>query len=65
MKRLNKSQTTTMFGDYRTARERYELGRTGIAKLAEAAGARVTIGRSVRYDLRKMDRYLEEHSAIE
>lgn len=54
-----------MFGDYRTARERYELGRTGIAKLAEAAGARVTIGRSVRYDLRKMDRYLEEHSAIE
>lgn len=43
-----------------TAKARYQVGRKSIDKLAQAAGARVTIGSCVRYNLKRMDQFLDD-----
>lgn len=44
------------------AQGRYNLGARSIRELAEKANARIQIGRSVRYNFRRMDEYLESVS---
>lgn len=39
-------------------------GRTCAEMLAEAAGARITIGRRVLFNVSKIQRYLDEHADI-
>lgn len=48
--------------DREQGRERYNIGRDAFVKLAKEANAVVKIGRSTRYNTRKIESYLDSIS---
>lgn len=61
--RINKATSKEAFsGGMAEAQGRYGYGQATIRKIAEDAGAVIRIGRTVRYNFSKMDRYLEGKS---
>ena len=48
----------------KTATQRYNLCRNTLYKLAKDAGALYKIGRAVRVDSEKLDKFLEENMAV-
>lgn len=65
IKRIQTPNDMAAYANLATAKARYQLGRASIIKLAKAAGARVTIGKCVRYNLALMDEYLDRQQAQE
>lgn len=49
----------TMLITYEQARERYNLGRNVVMKLAKESGALVKIGKAARVDVETMDNYIK------
>lgn len=58
-KRKYETSPNAIAGTITDAQKRYGLGKNNIMKIAEAAGARIQIGRSVRYHFGRMDAYME------
>ncbi len=48
----------------KTATQRYDLCRNTLVKLAKEAEALFKIGRAVRVDSEKLDKYLEDNLAV-
>lgn len=55
----NPNQTT---GDMPSTCLRYGLGRYSVEQLAQAAGAKIRVGRRVVYNWKKMDAYMDSIS---
>ena len=60
MHKANFSTEITKLATMYMVTERYKLGKNTIFRLADEAHAVVKIGRSVRYDVAKLDRLIEE-----
>ena len=60
MKTANYSWEVGKLATLPMVKERYKLGRDALIRIATESGAIRKIGRSLRFDVQKMDAYIDE-----